>query len=139
MILEAISALNDKNGCNKSAISKYTETKYGNLLPSHWSLLTAHLAGMKDTGSLLFIKNNYFKPGSDAPRKPKLLPRGTILPPPRPRGRPPKPKDPLAAAVAKFAAGFSRPHLGARPRPLIPLILLLLVVGLGLSRRSLSW
>lgn len=131
MILEAISALNDKNGCNKSAISKYTETKYGNLLPSHWSLLTAHLAGMKDSGSLLFITNNYFKP--------KLIPRGTVLPPPRPRRRPPKPKDLLAAAVAKFAAGFSRPHLGARPRPLIPLILLLLVVGLGLSRRSLSW
>ncbi|CAL9773416.1 unnamed protein product [Musa acuminata subsp. burmannicoides] len=72
MILEAISALNDKNGCNKSAISKYTETKYGNLLPSHWSLLTAHLAGMKDSGSLLFIKNNYFKP--------KVIPRGTVLP-----------------------------------------------------------
>ncbi|RRT48641.1 hypothetical protein B296_00027758 [Ensete ventricosum] len=109
MILDAISALNDKNGCNKSAISKYMEIKYSDLLPSHWSLLTAHLAGMKDSGSLLFIKNNYFMPGSDAPpkrgrgRPPKpkpVLPPGTVLPPRRPRGRPSKPKDPLAAAVA---------------------------------------
>ncbi|XP_065040521.1 HMG-Y-related protein A-like [Musa acuminata AAA Group] len=117
MIMEAIEALNEKNGSNKSAISKYIETKYGELPPSHSSLLTAHLARMRENGELLFIKNNYFRPGADVPpkrgrgRPPKPkpeLPTGAVLPQPRPRGRPPKPKDPLAAAVAKATAGLPR-------------------------------
>ncbi|CAL9753883.1 unnamed protein product, partial [Musa acuminata subsp. burmannicoides] len=117
MIMEAIEALNEKNGSNKSAISKYIETKYGELPPSHSSLLTAHLARMRESGELLFIKNNYFRPGADVPpkrgrgRPPKPkpeLPTGAVLPQHRPRGRPPKPKDPLAAAVAKATAGLPR-------------------------------
>ncbi|CAL9095780.1 unnamed protein product [Musa textilis] len=123
MIMEAIEALNEKNGSNKSAISKYIETKYGELPPSHSSLLTAHLSRMRESGELLFIKNNYFRPGADVPpkrgrgRPPKPkpkpkpkpeLPTGAVLPQPRPRGRPPKPKDPLAAAVAKATAGLPR-------------------------------
>ncbi|URE08403.1 linker histone H1 and H5 family [Musa troglodytarum] len=119
MITEAIEALNDKNGSNKSAISKYMESKYGELPPAHSSLLTAHLARMKESGELLFVKNNYIRPGPDAPpkrgrgRPPKskpALPPVADLPSPRPRGRPPKPKDALAAAVAKATAGLPRPR-----------------------------
>ncbi|RWV85982.1 hypothetical protein BHE74_00039985 [Ensete ventricosum] len=115
--MEAIEALTEKNGSNKSAISKYIESKYGELPPSHSSLLTAHLARMRESGELLFIKNSYFRPGSDVPpkrgrgRPPKPkpeLPTDAILRQPRPRGRPPKPKDPLAAAVAKATAGLPR-------------------------------
>ncbi|XP_010932593.1 HMG-Y-related protein A [Elaeis guineensis] len=122
MILAAIAALNEKEGSSKSAISKYIESSYGELPQSHSSLLTAHLARMKESGELLLVKNNYLKPGPDAapkrgrgrPPKPKpVLPPGTVLPPPRPRGRPPKPKDPLAVAVAKVNKGLPR----ARGRP----------------------
>ncbi|CAI9779138.1 unnamed protein product [Fraxinus pennsylvanica] len=103
LIMNAIDALNDKNGSNKSAISKHIEATYGNLPPAHSTLLSHHLNKMKATGQLLFVKNNYLKPGPDAPPrrgrgrppKPKTpLPPGTVLPPPRPRGRPPKSRDP---------------------------------------------
>ena len=116
MILAAIEALNDKNGSNKSAISKYIEGKYGDLPPAHASLLTAHLARMKESGELLFLKNNYFR--ADAPDAPPKRGRGrppkpkdpNAPPPqpkpssPRPRGRPPKTKDTLAEAAAPEAA-----------------------------------
>ncbi|CAL9054100.1 HMG-Y-related protein A [Musa acuminata AAA Group] len=130
MITEAIEALNDKNGSNKSAISKYMESKYGELPPAHSSLLTAHLARMKESGELLFVKNNYIRPGADAPpkrgrgRPPKpkpALPPVADLPSPRPRGRPPKPKDPLAAAVAKATAGLPRPR-GRPPKVARPAV-----------------
>ncbi|XP_062192348.1 HMG-Y-related protein A-like [Phragmites australis] len=127
MILAAIEALNDKNGSNKSAISKFIEGKHGDLPPAHASLLTAHLARMKETGELIFLKNNYFRADApDAPpkrgrgRPPK--PRDPNAPPPppkpsspRPRGRPPKSKsvDPLEAAVAQATAGMPK----ARGRP----------------------
>ncbi|WOK94007.1 hypothetical protein Cni_G02709 [Canna indica] len=119
MIMEAIEALNEKNGSNKSAISKYIESTYGELSPSHASLLAEHLARMRESGELLFTKNNYLRPGPDAPpkrgrgRPPKPkpdLPLGAVPSSPRPRGRPPKPKDPLAAAVAKAAVGLPRPR-----------------------------
>lgn len=111
MILAAIEALNDKNGSNKSAISKYIEGKYGDLPKAHASLLTAHLVRMKETGELLFLKNNYFR--TDAPDAPPKRGRGrppkpkdpNAPPPPpkpaspRPRGRPAKPKDPEAEAA----------------------------------------
>ncbi|KAK3123469.1 hypothetical protein QOZ80_8AG0631430 [Eleusine coracana subsp. coracana] len=123
MILAAIDALNDKNGSNKSAISKHIEGKYGELPPAHASLLTAHLARMKESGELIFLKNNYFR--ADAPDAPPK--RGRGRPPkardpnapapapkpasPRPRGRPPKaktPQDALDAAVAQATAGMPR-------------------------------
>lgn len=105
MILSAIEALNDKNGSNKSTISKQIESTYGNLPPAHSTLLTHHLNRMKSTGQLVMLKNNYLKPDPNAPprrgrgRPPKpkpALPPGYVPPPPRPRGRPPKVTDPLA-------------------------------------------
>ncbi|KAL2509717.1 high mobility group A [Forsythia ovata] len=103
LIMGAIEALNDKNGSNKSAISKHIEATYGNLPPAHSTLLSHHLNKMKAAGQLAFVKNNYLKPNPDAPPrrgrgrppKPKTpLPPGAVLPAPRPRGRPPKPRDP---------------------------------------------
>lgn len=106
MILGAIEALDEKSGSNKSSISKHMESKYGDQLPeAHTSLLTAHLARMKESGEILMVKNNYMKPGPDVPpkrgrgRPPKpkpMLPPGAEPPSPRPRGRPPKPKEPGA-------------------------------------------
>ncbi|CAL5012599.1 unnamed protein product [Urochloa decumbens] len=131
MILAAIEGLGDKNGSNKSAISRYIEGKYGELPPAHASLLTAHLARMKESGELIFLKNNYFRADApDAPpkrgrgRPPKVRDPNAPPPPPkaaaapsagspRPRGRPPKTKDPLEAAVAQATAGMPK----ARGRP----------------------
>ncbi|XP_073287737.1 uncharacterized protein [Primulina huaijiensis] len=106
MILTAIEELNEKNGSNKTSISKHIESTYGNLPPAHSTLLTHHLNRMKSSGQLVFFKNNYLKPdpnspprrGRGRPPKPKApLPPGTVLPPPRPRGRPPKSRDPSDA------------------------------------------
>ncbi|KAM2079733.1 hypothetical protein ACFX1R_027209 [Malus domestica] len=83
MILQAIEALNDKNGSNKSSISKYIESTYGEVPAGHSTVLSHHLSKMKDNGELVFWKNNYTKPDPNAP-------------PRRGRGRPPKPKDPLS-------------------------------------------
>jgi len=132
MILAAIEGLGDKNGSNKSAISKYIEGKYGELPPAHASLLTAHLARMKESGELIFLKNNYFRADApDAPQKrgrgrpPKARDPNAPAPPPKPkspapsagtgrgRGRPPKAKNPLEAAVKQATAGMPK----ARGRP----------------------
>ncbi|KAJ8436230.1 hypothetical protein Cgig2_023405 [Carnegiea gigantea] len=80
MIIAAIDALNEKMGSNKTSISKYIESKYQNLPAGHSTLLRHHLNRMKDTGELIFWKNNYMKPD------PNFIRRG--------RGRPPKPKEP---------------------------------------------
>ncbi|XP_052205275.1 HMG-Y-related protein B-like [Diospyros lotus] len=104
LILAAIEALGDKNGSNKSAISKQIEATYGELPAAHSTLLSHHLNKMKQSGQLVMMKNNYMKPdpsapprrGRGRPPKPKVpLPPGTVVPPPRPRGRPPKSRDPL--------------------------------------------
>ncbi|CAL9099696.1 HMG-Y-related protein A-like [Musa acuminata AAA Group] len=120
MIMAAIEALDEKGGSNKSAIARHIASTYQDLSESHASLLTAHLARMKESGELLFVKNNYMRPGPDVPPKrgrgrppkpkPELPPGETAAPrpPPRPRGRPPKPKDPVAAAVAKATSGMPR-------------------------------
>ncbi|OQU80556.1 hypothetical protein SORBI_3007G143250, partial [Sorghum bicolor] len=68
MILEAIEGLGDKNGSNKSSISKYIQGKYGELPPAHACLLTAHLARMKESGEVILLKNHYFR--ADAPGAP---------------------------------------------------------------------
>uniref|UniRef100_A0ACD6A2R5 Uncharacterized protein n=1 Tax=Avena sativa TaxID=4498 RepID=A0ACD6A2R5_AVESA len=136
MILEAIESLNEKVGSNKSAISKYIEGKYGDMPPTHGSLLTAHLARMKESGELLFLKNNYFR--TDAPDAPPKRGRGRPpkvkdpnAPKPssgRPRGRPPKakdpedeaanpPKKPKAAPAPAPAADGSTPAKRGRGRP----------------------
>ncbi|CAJ1866951.1 unnamed protein product [Sphenostylis stenocarpa] len=122
MILEAIEALNEGNGSNKTSISKYIESRYGVLPPGHKVLLNVHLAKMRDAGVLDFWKNNYTKRDPNAPprrgrgRPPKPrepLPPGTVLSPPRPRGRPPKgPND--TPRPPKALTGSGRPR--GRPR-----------------------
>ncbi|KAJ6368102.1 hypothetical protein OIU78_000640 [Salix suchowensis] len=86
MIWSAIAALNETGGSNKTSIAKYIESKYGDLLAGNTALLSHHLNRMTDTGELVFCKNNYMKPDPNAPPK-------------RGRGRPPKPKDPIAPAA----------------------------------------
>ncbi|XP_012077821.1 HMG-Y-related protein B isoform X2 [Jatropha curcas] len=130
MILAAIEALNEQNGSNKTSISKYIESKYGELPASHTTLLTHHLNRMKDTGELVFWKNNYMKPDPSAPprrgrgRPPKPKdpsPPGAILAPARPRGRPPKdpnaPPKPMKQKVTSTGSGKprGRPRKMARP------------------------
>ncbi|XP_061342911.1 HMG-Y-related protein A-like [Gastrolobium bilobum] len=124
MILKAIEALNEENGSNKSSISKYIESTYGGLPQGHKALLNVHLAKMRDSGELVFWKNNYTKRDPNAPPrrgrgrppKPKVpLPPGTMLAPPRPRGRPPKdPNDPPRPPKVKASTGSGRPR--GRPR-----------------------
>jgi hypothetical protein len=120
MILEAIHVLKDKNGSNKSAISRHIEGKYRELPAAHESLLTEHLARLKESGDLIFVKNTYFRAEALVEvsktrrgRPPKQ--RDPNAPPPapkpvsgRPRGRPPKAKAPLDAAVAQATAGMPR-------------------------------
>ncbi|KZV19543.1 HMG-Y-related protein A-like [Dorcoceras hygrometricum] len=129
MILTAIEELNEKNGSNKTSISKHIESTYGNLPPAHSTLLTHHLNRMKSSGQLVFFKNNYLKPdpnspprrGRGRPPKPKApIPPGTVLPPPRPRGRPPKsrdPSDPPPPPKPKPASGATSVSGKKRGRP----------------------
>ncbi|KAJ9172975.1 hypothetical protein P3X46_016159 [Hevea brasiliensis] len=130
MIFAAIVALNEKNGSNKTSISKYIASKYGNLPTAHTTLLSHHLNRMKGTGELVFWKNNYKKAdanallrrGRDRPPKHKVpLPPGSVLTPARPRGRPtkdpnasPKPVKPKIA-VAGSGKPSGRPRKMARP------------------------
>ncbi|KAI3462162.1 hypothetical protein Pfo_018825 [Paulownia fortunei] len=126
MIMEAIDALKQTEGANKSSISGYMESKYGEMPTGHADLLTTHLTRMKESGELLLIKNNYLKPGPDAPLKrgrgrppkPKVpLPLGTIPPLPRPRGRPSKdPNAPSAPKKPKPSAGSPSVSKTGRPR-----------------------
>ncbi|CAL0315712.1 unnamed protein product [Lupinus luteus] len=121
LIMKAVEALNDQNGSNKSAIASYIESTYGELPAGHTALLTHHLHRMKESGELVFLKNNYMKPdptappkrGRGRPPKPKAhVPPGTVVSPPRPRGRPPK--DPNAPPSAKVSSGSGRPR--GRPK-----------------------
>ncbi|XP_042499258.1 HMG-Y-related protein A-like [Macadamia integrifolia] len=125
MIFAAIAALNDKNGSNKSEISKYIESQYGDLPAGHPTLLSHHLNRMKESGELILVKNNYMRPDPNAPPKrgrgrppkPKApLPPGHVPPPPRPRGRPPKPKDPNEVAAPKVSSGKPRGRPPKMPR-----------------------
>ncbi|PSR91058.1 HMG-Y-related protein like [Actinidia chinensis var. chinensis] len=120
MILAAIEALNDKDGSNKSSISKQIEVEYGELPAAHTTLLAHHLNKMKQSGQLVMVKNNYMRPDPNAPPrrgrgrppKPKApLPPDAALSPPRPRGRPPKPRDPLSPHETKPpSVGSGRPR-----------------------------
>ncbi|TYH62038.1 hypothetical protein ES332_D07G091400v1 [Gossypium tomentosum] len=125
LIMNAIEALNDKNGSNKTSISKYIESKYGDLPAGHTTLLSHHLNGMKQTGELVFLKNNYMKADPNAPPKrsrgrppkPKVpLPPGVVLTPARPRGRPPKdPNAPITSSKPGTGKPRGRPRKMARP------------------------
>jgi hypothetical protein len=124
IILKAIEELNEKNGSNKSSISKHIESTYGDLPAGHSTLLTHHLNKLKDSGDLVFLKNNYMKPDPNAPPKrgrgrppkPKVpLPLGIDLGPARPRGRPPKdPNAPPKPPKVKVSTGSGKPR--GRPR-----------------------
>ncbi|GKU98002.1 hypothetical protein SLEP1_g11060 [Rubroshorea leprosula] len=120
LIMAAIEALNEPSGSSKSAISKHIESTLTDLPSEHLFLIPIHLDELKKSGQLLLVKNNYMKPGPNAPpkrgrgRPPKPkepLPPGTVLPPPRPRGRPPKARDPFAPPPKpKTSAGTGRPR-----------------------------
>ena len=56
MIIRAIEALNDPNELNKSSISKYIESTYGDLPVGHSTFLFHCLNRMKDTGELVFVQ-----------------------------------------------------------------------------------
>ncbi|RID60305.1 hypothetical protein BRARA_F03469 [Brassica rapa] len=127
MIMEAIEASNDANGCNKTAIAKHIESTQTSLPPSHMTLLSYHLNQMKQSGQIAMVKNNYMKPDPQAPpkrgrgRPPKAKPQGESshvavpapsVSSPRPRGRPPKAKDPSSEVETKVAA----PSGSGRPR-----------------------
>ncbi|RZC58255.1 hypothetical protein C5167_005574 [Papaver somniferum] len=103
MIFRAISALNEAAGSNKSSISNYIESTYGDLPAGHTELLTQNLDKLKESGELVFVKNNYMRPNPDAPAK-------------RGRGRPPKPKSAAAMALAAAKAAHVGPPRG-RGRP----------------------
>lgn len=126
MIMEALDALKQAEGANKSSISRYIESKYGEMPPGHAELLSHHLTRMKDSGELLFIKNNYLKSGPDAPlkrgrgRPPK--PKETIPSPPKPRGRPRKdPNEPPAPKKLKPPSSISKPRKPrGRPKKVNP-------------------
>ncbi|XP_057807194.1 HMG-Y-related protein A-like [Salvia miltiorrhiza] len=135
MIMEAIDAVKEADGANKSTISKYMESKYGELGGTHTDLLNHHLTAMKDSGELVFVKNNYLRPSSDAPPKrgrgrppkPKDAQAAVVAPSPspRPRGRPKKdPNAPPAAKKAKSSAPAAAPPSGrprGRPKKVQPL------------------
>ncbi|KAK8287905.1 hypothetical protein V6Z12_D07G089200 [Gossypium hirsutum] len=111
LIMNAIEALNDKNGSNKTSISKYIESKYGDLPAGHTTLLSHHLNGVvltparprgrppKDPNAPITSS----KPGTGKPRgRPRKMARpeggitgnSTLISTGsgRPRGRPPKVK-----------------------------------------------
>lgn len=125
LIINAIEALNDKNGSNKTSISKYIESKYGVLPGGHTTLLSHHLNRMKETGELIFWKNNYMKPDPNAPPrrgrgrppKPKVpMPPGVSLSPARHRGRPPKDPNAPPSSPKPNKAAFETGKPRGRPR-----------------------
>ncbi|KAK3007673.1 hypothetical protein RJ639_014810 [Escallonia herrerae] len=105
MIFAAIDALKEKEGSNKSSISQYIESTFGDLPAGHANLLSDNLNKMKEAGELAMVKNNYLRPDPSAPPK-----RGS--------GRPPKAKDPSSpeAAAPAAPAGPTRGRGRGRPR-----------------------
>ncbi|GMH15486.1 hypothetical protein Nepgr_017327 [Nepenthes gracilis] len=143
MIYSALDELNEKNGSNKTSISKHIESKYPNLPSSHQTLLRHHLTRMKDSGDLIFWKNNYMRPSPDfirrgrgRPKKdsnsPHLLPHSTPAaaaafppkkqppPPPggsgKPRGRPRKMPRSTVDELEMDTGGPVKPLVSPRPR-----------------------
>ncbi|TVU09487.1 hypothetical protein EJB05_42963, partial [Eragrostis curvula] len=101
MILEAIDALDNENGSNKTAISGYLKRKYGSSLPTkeHASFLTAHLARMKTTGELAFSRNNYFRPDDDEEEEEEEPSEAAPADPSSTRGQDPEPDDTVSDSV----------------------------------------
>lgn len=116
MIMTAVTALSP-NVSNKSAISKYIESEHEDLPAGHSTLLAHHLNKLKESGELLFAKNNYTKPDSNTaipkrgrgrPPKDKSSVDGSPKSVSRPRGRPPKSKDSLQMATTKASSGVAK-------------------------------
>ncbi|KAK2997771.1 hypothetical protein RJ639_026032 [Escallonia herrerae] len=103
MIFAAIDALKEKEGSNKSSISQYIESTYGDLPAGHANLLSDNLNKMKEAGELAMVKNNYLRPDPSAPPK-------------RGRGRPPKAKDTSSPEAAAPAASAGPTRGRGRPR-----------------------
>ncbi|XP_060205508.1 uncharacterized protein LOC132633247 [Lycium barbarum] len=72
MITAAITALKEKEGSSRIAISKYIDRVYSNLPPNHSALLTHHLKRLKNSGYLAMVKHSYMLavPGSAPPPPP---------------------------------------------------------------------
>ncbi|CAI9276219.1 unnamed protein product [Lactuca saligna] len=103
MIFEAIDALKQKEGSNKSSILNHIESTYGNLPSGGTALLTDNLKNLRDSGELVLLRNNYMRPDPNSPLK-------------RGRGRPSKPKDPAALEKNPTAESGSEVKRG-RGRP----------------------
>ncbi|XP_059643828.1 HMG-Y-related protein A-like [Cornus florida] len=110
MIFAALDSLDEKEGSNKSSISKYIESKYGDLPAGHSTLLSHHLNKMKDSGELIFLKNNYMRPDPTAPpRRGRGRPRKDPNAPPAPKKH--RAAEPAAApAVSKTGRPRGRPR-----------------------------
>ncbi|PWA51847.1 winged helix-turn-helix DNA-binding domain, AT hook-like protein [Artemisia annua] len=91
MILSAIDALKEKEGCSESAISTYIQSTCGYLPEDHTNILTDNLNKLVESGELVLSNNNYTRPEASASVK-------------RGRGRPPKAKDPNAETPTQAAA-----------------------------------
>ncbi|RDX93260.1 hypothetical protein CR513_24505, partial [Mucuna pruriens] len=126
MIMKAIEALG-MNGGNKTTISTYMKSTYGKLPPTHSILLSSHLNKMKESGEIVFWKNNYMKPNPNAqpkrgrgrPPKPKVsIPPQAILSLPRPRGRPRKdPNAPPKTSSVEVPSGSAEVPSGSTDVP----------------------
>ncbi|KAI3699212.1 hypothetical protein L2E82_43342 [Cichorium intybus] len=103
LIFEAIDALKQKEGSNKSSILNYIESTYGNLPSGGTNLLTENLKNLKESGELVLLRNNYMRPDPNSPLK-------------RGRGRPSKPKDPATLEKDPAAQSGSEVKRG-RGRP----------------------
>ncbi|KAK1421032.1 hypothetical protein QVD17_23083 [Tagetes erecta] len=64
MIIAAITALKDKDGSSRQAISKYIDQNFTNLPPIHSTLLTHHLKRLNNLGQLVMVKHSYMLPSS---------------------------------------------------------------------------
>ncbi|KAK3036431.1 hypothetical protein RJ639_030030 [Escallonia herrerae] len=96
-----------KEGSNKSSISQYIESTYGDLPAGHANLLSDNLNKMKEAGELAMVKNNYLRSDPSAPPK-------------RGRGRPPKAQDPWSpeAAASSLPPGLQGAGAGRERTPM---------------------
>ncbi|KAK2991303.1 hypothetical protein RJ640_024568 [Escallonia rubra] len=62
MIFAAIDAPKEKEGSNKSSISQYIESTYGDLPAEPPNLLSDNLNKTKEAGESAMVKNNYLRP-----------------------------------------------------------------------------
>lgn len=109
MILAAISATESQSGASKSSISDHIESTYSDRLPpSHASLLAAHLATMASAGELVVVGHDVYLRASPE------------TPPPKRRGRPPKPRLPAPADAAPKRRGRPPKSVDPLATPKIP-------------------